>query len=107
MSDMPPDLARIPVLVADLGLPEMLDYSGRKLLVTPQTAIFFYRPGEDGPVQAHVHGPCRWGRGPRTTRFPLPRTSTIVFYRNWPQYWPDWLRDLGARHQPNGGGTLT
>ncbi|MEV5597605.1 hypothetical protein [Streptomyces sp. NPDC052496] len=101
-----PDIARIPIPVAHLELSEMLDYSGRKLLVTPEKVTFYYRLGEDSPVQAHVHGPCRPAE-PRTVPFPLPGTSTIVFYRGWPQYWPDWLRDLGTRHQPPAGGTST
>ena len=79
------------------GKPELLDWLGRKVLVTPRTVEFTYRPGQHtGPFSADVTGPAR--SAPRIQ--PFRGEMTITFYHQYPEHWPQWLRDLGNANAP-------
>lgn len=84
------------------GLPD-ITYRAKRI-VAPQIITLTYLPDAPGPVNgiypasAAVEGPCRAARpgGMRT-----PTRTTEVFYRAWPQHWPQWLIELGAENRPN------
>ncbi|MET7484047.1 hypothetical protein [Streptomyces sp. NPDC005538] len=88
--------------VKDRGLPDI--NSRNKRIVTPEIITLIYVPDDPGPVngiypvRVEVEGPCRRAR---PSQFPTPRRTTEWFYRNWPEFWPDWLITFAANHRPN------
>lgn len=93
---MPNARDRITVHLRVTGQPDVIDWRGRKVIVTPESVVLTYQPGHDSPVSAMVTGPARPAPGIRD----FSGEMTISFYSEWPEPWPQWLRDLGAAHTP-------
>jgi hypothetical protein len=78
--------------------PDVLDWLGRKVIVTPRTVELIYRPGIQGPATANITGPAR----PAPRIQPFHGDMTITYDHQHPEHWPQWLRDLGTEHTPPG-----
>ena len=79
--------------------PETFDWRGRKITITPNHIILTYRSGEAVPISAMATGPSRPAPGKTLLSF-NGGEMTITFYSQWPEHWPQWLRDLGAANAP-------
>lgn len=80
------------------GKPEVFDWLGRKVFVSPRTVELTYWLDRDGAVSADVTGPARPAPGINAFHAEM----TVGFDPERPEHWPDWLRDLARAHTPHG-----
>ncbi|MFH8631128.1 hypothetical protein ACH4CC_14800 [Streptomyces lydicus] len=94
------------------------DLHYRRLVVIPRVITLTYLPEDPGPVggihpaRAEVEGHLRSRLEIAGIVRPLIEVEesrptrgrnwrSVWLYRNWPEYWPSWLIELGAEHRPH------